>query len=223
MTESKRTPVAPLAVVAGGTLLTLGLALAGTAAPGHALRMAVLGGLVAVLVVVGATYVLHRLRLASIKADRAEAHRRRDEAERRHTSRVHGRHQLVAWISDDLRTPLTRLRTTVEALEDGMIQGPDEVAAALETLSGEVRRLDGLVTDLFELTHTPDDDGPGMLSGQAGDRAAPQRRAESEAGPEDLRPQRGTAAGRHLPFDMAFRAGRPAPSELAGSPVERTS
>jgi len=62
------------------------------------------------------------------------------------------RRELVAWVSHDLRTPLAGLRATVEALEDGVISDPDDVAQALRTMNREVDRLSGLVTDLFELS-----------------------------------------------------------------------
>lgn len=59
------------------------------------------------------------------------------------------RRELVAWISHDLRTPLTGLRAMAEALEDGVVPDPSVYYARIRT---EVERLDALVTDLFELS-----------------------------------------------------------------------
>jgi signal transduction histidine kinase len=61
------------------------------------------------------------------------------------------RRKLVSWISHDLRTPLTRVTAIVEALTDGLVSRPDEVAAYHEQLTSETARLAHLVDDLFEL------------------------------------------------------------------------
>ncbi len=57
------------------------------------------------------------------------------------------RRQLVAWASHDLRTPLTAIQAMLEALDDGLAE-PEEYLPALHD---QVRRLTGLVDDLFEL------------------------------------------------------------------------
>jgi|SRR5882757_6363917 len=59
------------------------------------------------------------------------------------------RRELVAWISHDLRTPLTGLRAMAEALEDGLVHDPSVYYARIRT---EVERLNAMVTDLFELS-----------------------------------------------------------------------
>jgi len=58
------------------------------------------------------------------------------------------RTQLVAWASHDLRTPLSSLQATVEALEDGLVE-PEEY---LPSLHEQVRILSMVVDDLFELS-----------------------------------------------------------------------
>jgi signal transduction histidine kinase len=62
------------------------------------------------------------------------------------------RRQLVAWVSHDLRTPLSGIRAMVEALEDGVVSDPDTVARYYRTMGRETDRLAGLVDDLFELS-----------------------------------------------------------------------
>jgi signal transduction histidine kinase len=62
------------------------------------------------------------------------------------------RRELVAWVSHDLRTPLAGIRAMVEALEDGVVSDPDDVARYYATIRLEADRLAGLVDDLFELS-----------------------------------------------------------------------
>ena len=57
------------------------------------------------------------------------------------------RRELVMWASHDLRTPLASLRAMVEALEDGLAQ-PEEYLAAIKA---QTQILSGLVEDLFVL------------------------------------------------------------------------
>ena len=68
----------------------------------------------------------------------------RDDADR-------ARRNLIASVSHDLRTPLTSLRLLVEAIDDGVVEGPDETADALRRAKGYVTTLSTLVDDLFEL------------------------------------------------------------------------
>jgi signal transduction histidine kinase len=58
----------------------------------------------------------------------------------------------VAWISHDLRTPLAGIRAMAEALADGVVSSPSEVAGYASRIGGETRRLSGMVDDLFELS-----------------------------------------------------------------------
>jgi signal transduction histidine kinase len=61
------------------------------------------------------------------------------------------RHELVSWISHDLRTPVARMRAIAEALQDEIIREPDEVASYLAQLHTEADLLGELIADLFEL------------------------------------------------------------------------
>jgi signal transduction histidine kinase len=68
----------------------------------------------------------------------------RDDADR-------ARRNLIASVSHDLRTPLTSLRLLVEAIDDGVVEGPADTADALRRAKGYVTTLSTLVDDLFEL------------------------------------------------------------------------
>jgi two-component system sensor histidine kinase BaeS len=57
------------------------------------------------------------------------------------------RQELVSWASHDLRAPVTSLKAMLEAIEDGLV-APGEYMAALQ---GQVRLMEGLVSELFEL------------------------------------------------------------------------
>jgi signal transduction histidine kinase len=74
------------------------------------------------------------------------------EAQARATSEEQTRRELVAWVSHDLRTPLSGIRAMVEALEDGVVADPKDVVRYHATMRLEVDRLSGLVDDLFELS-----------------------------------------------------------------------
>jgi signal transduction histidine kinase len=62
------------------------------------------------------------------------------------------RRELVAWVSHDLRTPLAGLRAMAEALEDGVVDVPAQVADFHSRIRRETDRLSGMVDDLFELS-----------------------------------------------------------------------
>jgi len=62
------------------------------------------------------------------------------------------RRELVAWVSHDLRTPLSGIRAMVEALEDQVVTDPATVARYHRTIHHETERLSQLVDDLFELS-----------------------------------------------------------------------
>lgn len=77
--------------------------------------------------------------------EQAEADRRRLEDARAH---------FLAAVGHDLRSPLTVLRTGLEALEDGIVDEPDQL---LGTLRREVDLLGSLVEDLFVLARIESD------------------------------------------------------------------
>ncbi|MCT2582953.1 sensor histidine kinase [Actinophytocola gossypii] len=74
------------------------------------------------------------------------------EARERERAAEASRRELVAWISHDLRTPLAGIRAMAEALADGVVSSPREVAGYATRIGGESRRLAGMVDDLFELS-----------------------------------------------------------------------
>jgi signal transduction histidine kinase len=74
------------------------------------------------------------------------------EARERERAAEASRRELVAWISHDLRTPLAGIRAMAEALADGVVSSPSEVAGYADRISGETSRLSGMVDDLFELS-----------------------------------------------------------------------
>jgi signal transduction histidine kinase len=82
--------------------------------------------------------------LESMQSQLAGSRAREREAEA-------ARRELVAWVSHDLRTPLSRIKAIVEALQDDVVTGPAEVSGYHARLSAEADRLGTLVNDLFEL------------------------------------------------------------------------
>ena len=61
------------------------------------------------------------------------------------------RRELTAGISHDLRTPLASLRAMVDALDDGLVDDPSEVARYHATMRREIERLLRMIEDLLEL------------------------------------------------------------------------
>ncbi len=91
---------------------------------------------------------------AAIVLGRAIARRSVWEREARDRERAAeaSRRELVAWISHDLRSPLAGIQAMAEALADGVVSERGEVADYAQRISGETRRLSGMVGDLFELS-----------------------------------------------------------------------
>lgn len=99
---------------------------------------------VAGLVGLGTALVLgRRLAAQSVWEHEARARERALETSRR---------ELVAWVSHDLRTPLAGLRAMAEALEDGVVEQPEQVADYHRRIRLESDRLARMVDDLFELS-----------------------------------------------------------------------
>jgi len=61
------------------------------------------------------------------------------------------RRDLIAWVSHDLRTPLTAMRARIEALNDGVVTDPREVTEYLAAVRTDTGALSRLIDDLFEL------------------------------------------------------------------------
>lgn len=74
------------------------------------------------------------------------------QARQRERAAEAARRELIAWISHDLRTPLAGIRAMAEALSDGLVVQPAEVASYAYRISNESTRLSGMVNDLFELS-----------------------------------------------------------------------
>ena len=61
------------------------------------------------------------------------------------------RRDWIAWVSHDLRTPLTSIRARTEALTDGVVTDPVETRDYLIAIKRDVEGLSTLTNDLFEL------------------------------------------------------------------------
>ncbi|MDQ3931771.1 MAG: HAMP domain-containing histidine kinase [Actinomycetota bacterium] len=79
------------------------------------------------------------------------------------------RRELIAWVSHDLRTPLSAVRAVSQALEEGVVTDAETIARYHRTLRGETDRLATLIDDLFELSRA-----------QAGVRTLPLERVSLE-------------------------------------------
>lgn len=62
------------------------------------------------------------------------------------------RRELVAWVSHDLRTPLTSIRAMLEALADGVVDEPATVQRYYRVAQQDIRSLSQLIDDLFEVS-----------------------------------------------------------------------
>lgn len=86
--------------------------------------------------------------LAALAAELATTRERLEEAQRRARALDESRRELVAFMSHDLRTPMAGLRALAEGLEDGVV----EREPGLRQIRQTVERMNGLVTDLFEVS-----------------------------------------------------------------------
>ena len=62
------------------------------------------------------------------------------------------RRDLVAWVSHDLRTPLTSMRAVLEALADGVVDDPETVERYYRVAQQDIRSLSHLIDDLFDVS-----------------------------------------------------------------------
>lgn len=102
------------------------------------------------LLMVGDVPVADELRRLAEELHLASA--RLEESRQKERSMESARRELIAWVSHDLRTPLSGIRAMVEALEDGVVDDPDDVSRYHATIRQETDRLALLVEDLFELS-----------------------------------------------------------------------
>jgi signal transduction histidine kinase len=61
------------------------------------------------------------------------------------------RRDLIAWVSHDLRTPLTTIRAMLEAIEDGVVEDEATQQRYMQNSLREIEHLSHLINDLFEL------------------------------------------------------------------------
>lgn len=61
------------------------------------------------------------------------------------------RRDLVAWVSHDLRTPLTSMRVMLEAMADGVVTDEETEQRYIQTTLKEIQHLSHMITDLFEM------------------------------------------------------------------------
>ncbi len=107
------------------------------------------GVVITVVVVAGAVGLAAALALGRRLARQSVWER---EAAARERALEASRRELVAWVSHDLRTPLAGLRAMAEALEDGVVDDPAQVADFHARIRRETDRMSGMVDDLFELS-----------------------------------------------------------------------
>ncbi|CAN5703378.1 HAMP domain-containing sensor histidine kinase [soil metagenome] len=90
--------------------------------------------------------------LAAVADQLTSTWSRLEQARTKERAMEASRRELVAWVSHDLRTPLSGIRAMVEALEDGVVTDPATVDRYHATIRQEAERLTQLVDDLFELS-----------------------------------------------------------------------
>jgi signal transduction histidine kinase len=90
--------------------------------------------------------------LEALAAELEATSARLDASNRRAAALEQSRRELIAWVSHDLRTPLTGVKAMVEALVDGVVNDPETVDRYHSTIRSEVDQLASLVADLFELS-----------------------------------------------------------------------
>ena len=122
------------------------------------------------------------------------------------------RRELVAWVSHDLRSPIASIRALAEALDEGVVSDPDDVARYHLAIVHESHRLGALVDDLFELSRLASGaepvDQPFVPVERAGLRGA--RRDHARGGDR----RRGRVGVRRRP-PVGARAGERCPPGLA--------
>ena len=138
---------------------------------------------------------------AAARLDAAIEAERQVEAERR---------DLITSMSHDLRTPLANLRSTVEAINDGVVDDPETVRRYAAEMLRSIMALVELVEDLFELTQVD------TASFAEDSRMIPLAAAVQRADRPVLR-HGGCRHGRGWTPSSAMRPGRPARRSSPGS------
>lgn len=128
----------PLLAIIAGVVVTSGFMFTAQ------LRQSILVWVVVTLVCVPTAVLLGRS-LARQSVWEHEAAERERAAEK-------SRRELLVWLSHDLRTPLAGVIAMTEALDDGVVAEPDDVAAYARRIRRETVRLAGMVDDLFEMS-----------------------------------------------------------------------
>ena len=90
--------------------------------------------------------------LSALSGALAEAQQRLQEARDREAELQRSRRQMLVGIGHDLRTPLARLRSVVEALQEEGTSDPAVLDSYLGVLDSQTARLSALVDDIVELT-----------------------------------------------------------------------
>ena len=73
------------------------------------------------------------------------------EAHERERAAEIARRRMLAWLSHDLRTPVSGVLAMAEALEDGVVERPDDIREYAGLIRSETNRLAAMIDDLFEL------------------------------------------------------------------------
>jgi signal transduction histidine kinase len=90
--------------------------------------------------------------VASLAQDFNEMARRLELAERETRRIESARRDFVAWVSHDLRTPLTSLRAMIEALSEGIVADEATRIRYLRQCQVEISAMSDLIDELFELS-----------------------------------------------------------------------
>ncbi len=130
-------------------LVPLFAALLGVVATSGFMYTPQLVGTVAVVAVVAAVTVPAGMLLGRSVARETLWQREAREAERLAEA---ARRELVAGIGHDLRSPLSGIRGMTDALLDGVVREPGDVAEYLRRIRRETVRMAGMVEDLFQLS-----------------------------------------------------------------------
>jgi signal transduction histidine kinase len=137
------------AVMIALVMVPLTAALAGVVGTSGFMYTRQLASTVAVVAVVAVVTVPTGMLLGRRIAREALWQREARESERRSER---SRRELVAGLSHDLRSPLAGIRGMTDALLDGVVHRPEEVAEYLERIGRETVRMTGMVEDLFQLS-----------------------------------------------------------------------